>query len=58
MSKIIAAAAIRGGHKILEQADKKYQEALKKWGPDQEVGFPNTGYYLPIIYGILGIPVK
>ena len=31
---------------------------MKKWGPNQEVGFPNTGYYLPIIYGILGIPVK
>ena len=58
MSKIIAAAAIRGAHKILEQAEKKYQEALKKWGPDQEIGFPNTGYYLPIIYGILGVPVK
>ena len=47
MSKIIAAAAIRGSHKILERAEKKYQEALEKWGPDQEVGFPNTGYYLP-----------
>ncbi len=58
MSKIIAAAAIRGAHKILERAEKKYQEALEKWGPGQEVGFPNTGYYLPIIYGILGIPVK
>ena len=44
MSKIIAAAAIRGGHKILERAEKKYQEALEKWGPNQEVGFPNTGY--------------
>ena len=58
MSKIIAAAAIRGANKILEQAKKKYQQALEKWGPEQEVGFPNTGYYLPIIYGILGIPVK
>ena len=58
VSKIIAAAAIRGGHKIMERAEKKYQEALEKWGPDQEVGFPNTGYYLPVIYGILGIPVK
>jgi len=58
VSKIIAAAAIRGGHKILERAEKKYQEALQKWGPDQAVGFPNTGYYLPVIYGILGIPVK
>lgn len=58
MSKIICSAAIRGAHKIVNAAEKKYQEALDKWGPDQEVGFPNTAYYLPIIYGILGIPVK
>jgi acetyl-CoA synthase len=58
VSKIIAAAAIRGSHKILERAEKKYREALEKWGPNQEVGFPNTGYFLPVIYGILGVPVK
>jgi acetyl-CoA synthase len=39
-------------------AEAKHAEALKKWGPDQEIGFPNTTYYLPIIYGILGFPVK
>lgn len=58
MSKIIASAAIRGAHKIVERAEKKYQEALDKWGPEQEVGFPDTAYYLPVIYAILGIPVK
>ncbi len=58
MSKIIASAAIRGAHKIVERAEKKYQEALEKWGPEQEVGFPDTAYYLPVIYAILGIPVK
>jgi len=58
MSKIIASAAIRGAHKIVERAEKKYQEALKKWGSEQKVEFPNTAYYLPIIYGILGIAVK
>lgn len=58
MSKIIASAAIRGAHKIVERAEKKYQEALEKWGPGQEVGFPDTAYYLPIIYAMLGIPVK
>ena len=58
MSKIIAAAAIRGAHKIVDRAENTYQAALDKWGEKQEVGFPNTGYYLPIIYGILGIPVK
>ncbi len=58
MSKIICSAAIRGAHKIIERAEKKYEEALKKYGPQKEIGFPNTAYYLPIIYGILGKPVK
>ncbi len=58
MSKIIASAAIRGAHKIVDRVEKLYSEAIQKYGPDQEVNFPNTGYYLPIIYGMLGIPVK
>ncbi len=58
MSKIICSAAIRGAHKIVGRAEKKYKEATDKWGPKQEVGFPNTAYYLPVIYGILGIAVK
>ncbi|MBW2145585.1 MAG: CO dehydrogenase/CO-methylating acetyl-CoA synthase complex subunit beta [Deltaproteobacteria bacterium] len=58
MSKIICSAAIRGAHKIVDRAEAAYKEALEKFGPKQEVGFPNTGYYLPIIYGMLGTPVK
>lgn len=58
MSKIIASAAIRGAHKIVGQTEKKWQQAMDKWGPNEPVGFPNTAYYLPIIYGILGIKVE
>ncbi len=58
MSKIICSAAIRGAHKIVDMAEEKYEEALKKYGPEQEVAFPNTAYYLPIIYSMLGAPVK
>jgi len=58
MSKIICSAAIRGAHNIFERTEKKWQEAMDKYGAKQEVGFPNTGYYLPIIYGILGIPIE
>ncbi len=58
MSKIIATAAIRGAHKIVERALEKYEEAVKKFGKEQEIGFPNTAYYLPIIYSMLGYPVK
>lgn len=58
MSKIIASAAIRGAHKILERAFEKYEEAVKKFGKEAEIGFPNTAYFLPIIYAMLGYPVK
>ena len=58
MSKIVAANVISGAHKVYEKARKKYEKAVKKYGKKQEISFPNTGYYLPVIYGILGYPVK
>jgi len=58
MSKIICSAAIRGAHKIVDMAEATYEEALKKYGPEQEVSFPNTGYFLPIIYSMLGAKVE
>ena len=58
MSKIIASAAIRGAYKIVDQAEKKWQQSMDKWGANEPVGFPNTAYYLPVIYGILGMPVE
>ena len=58
MSKIIASAAIRGANKIYQRAEDKYKEAMEKFGPEQEVGFPNTAYYLPIIYAMTGIGVS
>ena len=58
MSKIIASAAIRGAHKIVNQAEEKWQQAMDKWGANEPVGFPNTAYYLPVIYGILGEKVE
>ncbi len=58
MSKIIASAAIRGAHKIVTQAEKKWQEAMDRWGANEPVGFPSTAYYLPVTYGISGIKVE
>ena len=58
MSKIICSAAIRGAHKIVDMAEEKYEEALKKYGADQEVSLPNTAYFLPIIYSMLGAKVE
>ncbi|MEN8189865.1 MAG: acetyl-CoA decarbonylase/synthase complex subunit alpha/beta [Thermodesulfobacteriota bacterium] len=58
MSKIICSAAIRGAQKIIDMAEESYEDALKKFGADQEVSFPNTAYYLPIIYSMLGAKVE
>ena len=58
MSKIIASAAIRGAHKIITKAEARWQWAMDKWSASEPVGFPNTAYYLPVIYGMLGIKVE
>jgi len=58
VSKIICSAAIRGAHRIVERAEREWKEAMDRWGPNEPVGFPNTAYYLPVIYAILGIPVE
>ena len=58
MSKIICSAAIRGAKKIIDMAEETYEQALQKYGPDQEVAFPNTAYYLPVIYSMLGAKVE
>ncbi len=54
MSKIILAGAIRGAHLVVNRVEKKINEAIEKFGAGKTVELPNTGYYLPVIYGILG----
>jgi acetyl-CoA synthase len=49
VSKIIISAAIRGAHNIVGKAAAKLDAAIQKYGENQEIGFPNTAYYLPII---------
>jgi acetyl-CoA synthase len=58
MSKLIASAAIRGAHKIAKQAEDILARAVKEKGPDCHVEFPNTGYYIPIIYSMTGRAVE
>lgn len=58
MSRFIATAAIRGARNIVEEADKEWKKALVELGPDTPVAFPNTTYYLPIIYGLTGVKVE
>ncbi|GFP19480.1 acetyl-CoA synthase [Candidatus Hakubella thermalkaliphila] len=58
MSKIIATAAIKGAYKVVEQVEKRWNEAMETYGPQEAVEFPNTGYYLPVIYALTGLAVK
>jgi acetyl-CoA synthase len=58
VSKLVAFAAIQGAYNIVQKAEGTFKKALDKYGPDQKLEFPNTAYYLPVIYSVLGIPVK
>ncbi|MBM3705156.1 MAG: CO dehydrogenase/CO-methylating acetyl-CoA synthase complex subunit beta [Actinobacteria bacterium] len=57
MSKIIATSAIKGAYTIVEKAQKALEKSIEKNGPEQKLEFPDTGYYLPIIYSMTGIAV-
>jgi acetyl-CoA synthase len=54
MSKIIATAAIRGAHKLYNQAEEALAKAIEENGKDAAVGYPNTAYYMPILLLFLG----
>ena len=58
MSRLIATRAIRGAHKLVLRAEAELGQAIKEKGPQTKVEFPNTGYYLPVSYGILGLKVE
>ena len=58
MSRIIASAAINGAHKIAKQAQEILMKAIEQKGKDCKVEFPNTGYYIPIIYSMTGRAVE
>lgn len=57
MSKIIATRAIRGAHKIVERADEMLKKAIAEKGEDAKLEFPDTAYYLPLIYALLGLKI-
>jgi acetyl-CoA synthase len=58
MSRLVAFAAIQGGYNIVSKVEGKYKQALETYNADTKVGFPNTAYYLPVIYSLLGLKVE
>ena len=58
MSRYIASRAIRGANALVTEAELMLQKALVEKGPDTPVAFPNTAYYLPLIFGMTGLEVE
>jgi acetyl-CoA synthase len=58
MSRYIATRAIRGANALVNEANFMLRKALEEKGPDTPVAFPNTAYYLPLIYGMTGQAVS
>lgn len=57
MSRYIATRAIRGSNALVTEAELMLKKALSEKGPDTEVAFPNTAYFLPTIYGMTGLEI-
>ncbi len=58
MSKLVAFAAIQGGYKVVSSVEGEYEKALQTFNADTKIEFPNTGYYLPVIYSLTGMKVE
>lgn len=58
MSKIIASAAIRGAQGLVTQAEQMLQKVISEKGKDFTFEFPDTAFYLPMIYAMTAFPVK
>jgi len=58
MSRLVAFAAIQGGYNIVSKVEGMYKKALETYSANTKVGFPNTAYYLPVIYSLLGLKVE
>ncbi len=54
----IAGGVARGVRRYYDLATSRYEEALASMDASTTVEFPNTGYYLPVIYGITGHVVE
>jgi len=54
MSKIICSSAIDGAVNWVARAEARLNEAIQLKSETAEVGFPDTAYYLPIIYSFTG----
>jgi len=58
MSRIVAQAAIRGARKVAQEAEELFNKAVQEKGKDTKVGFPETAFYLPMAYSLMGLEIE
>ena len=58
MSKLICANAIDGAISWVAKAEEYIDKVISEKGVDTHIAFPDTAYYLPVIYSFLGEKVE
>lgn len=58
MSKLIASAAIKGSHTLINRAEEMLEKSISEKGESYAFEFPDTAFYLPMIYAMTGFAVK
>jgi acetyl-CoA synthase len=58
MSRYIATRALRGANLVTNEFEALLNKALQELGPNKEIQFTNTAYFLPAILGYTGMEVS
>lgn len=58
MSKFVATQVIKGAKKIVSEAEDFLKKAIREKGEAQKIEFPETAFYLPFAYALLGLEIK
>jgi len=58
MSKIVATSVIRGANRIVKEAEDFLNKAIKEKQELQKISFPETAFYLPMAYALMGKEAK
>jgi acetyl-CoA synthase len=58
MSKQVIAAVIRGASAFVQEAESGLAQALKDKGGDFKIQFPETAFFLPMTYSLMGLEVR
>jgi acetyl-CoA synthase len=58
MSRIIASAVIRGANNLVQRAEEMLEKTIAEKGKGFNFEFPDTAFYLPMIYAMTGYAVK